>query len=270
MQRGIVPHLVHMKSEEDILDLLCDLHHVWEYRKILMFANSRGRCDRLSALANRQGPFRGVAELHYSNLKPKERRGVEDRFRGRNLSLCIATSTLELGIDIGDVDGAVLFEPPDSVSAFLQRIGRSNRRQSSTHFWGICRGERAGVQLLRFLGQMQLARRGTVEKPPPNAFPSVLVQQILSCLYEKKKISPGAMQNLFPECALDLELILPSMEKQGWLRRDTAISRHPFVTEGGSTLRGIELYQWRMALSEISSGTQDLEQFSGNGRIICF
>ncbi len=248
VQREIVPHLVHMKSEEDILDLLGDLHNVWGYQKILMFANSRGRCDRLFALASRQRPFGGVTELHYSNLKPRERRGVEDRFRGRNLSLCIATSTLELGIDIGDVDGAILFEPPDSVAAFLQRIGRSNRRQSSTHFWGICQGERAGEQLLRFLGQLQLARRGIVEKPLLNAFPSVLVQQILSCLYEKKKISPRALRNLFPKCAEDLDLILPSMEKQGWLRRDAVISRQSsFSKRTGPPLQGSELFHggWR-------------------------
>ncbi|GKT08957.1 DEAD/DEAH box helicase [Desulforhabdus sp. TSK] len=236
VQREIVPHLIHIKKEdEEITALLNDLHDVYEYRKIILFANSRGKCDRLYSLLAAEGRFAGVTELHYSNLKPRERRGVEDRFRRRSRALVIATSTLELGIDIGDVDAVILFGPPDSVSAFLQRIGRSNRRESSTHFWGICRGERAGAELLRFLGLLRLARRGTVEKPLPNRFPSVMVQQVLSCLYEKKRISLPALHDLFPEWGEPLDILFESMEKQGWLRREPPIHRNAPESASAST-----------------------------------
>ncbi|GLI34882.1 DEAD/DEAH box helicase [Desulforhabdus amnigena] len=236
LQREIVPHLIHIKREEELVALLNDLHDTWKYRKALLFANSRGQCDRLYSILGREGRFQGVAELHYSNLKPKERRGIENRFRRRDRALCIATSTLELGIDIGDVDAVLLFGPPDSVSAFLQRIGRSNRRRSHTHFWGICRGERAGEELLRFLALLRLARRGAVEKPLPNRSPSVMVQQILSCLYEKKHLSLPAMQALFPDHRETLELLFDSMEKQGWLRNkeDFRISSKGKLQEVGS------------------------------------
>ena len=221
VQREIVPHLVHLKDEEsEIIALLDDLYEAWGYRKVLIFANSRSRCDRLFALLNHHGSFRDVCGLHYSNLKPKERRGVERRFREREHALCIATSTLELGIDIGDVDGVLLYEPSDSVSTFLQRIGRSNRRQRRTHFWGICRGEQAGRQLLRFLGLLRLARQGSVESPLPKNLPSVLIQQFLSCLYEKKRISLPALQELFLERREDLERLFPSLVQQGWLRQE--------------------------------------------------
>lgn len=221
VHRRIVPHLVHLKDEdEEFVALLDDLHDRWDYRKVLIFANSRGQCDRLFALTSRSRCFRDAAGLHYSNLKARERRIVEEGFRRRGRALCIATSTLELGIDVGDVDGVVLFDPPDSATAFLQRIGRSNRRGDRTHFWGICRGERAGEQLLRFLGLLEMARRGAVEMPLPNSFPSVLVQQVLSCLYQRKRISRSAMAGLFPECVQDFGWLLPAMEKRGWLRRD--------------------------------------------------
>ena len=221
VQREIVPHLVHLKDEDrELVALLDDLYDTWGYRKVLVFANSRSRCDRLFALLDYEGRFQGRAELHYSNLKVKERRGVERRFRRRAHALCIATSTLELGIDIGDVDGVLLYEPPDSVSAFLQRIGRGNRRQRSTHFWGICRGERAGDQLLRFLALQRLARRGEVEAPLPGALPSVLVQQILSCLYEKKRISLAALQGLFPDHTPEMEDLFTAMIRQAWLREE--------------------------------------------------
>ena len=221
VQREIVPHLVHLKNDEgELVALLDDLYDVWAYRKVLLFANSRSRCDKLFALLNHEGRFRGRAELHYSNLKPKERRGVERRFRQRNHALCIATSTLELGIDIGDVDGVLLFEPPDSVSAFLQRIGRGNRRQGRTQYWGLCRGERASDQLLRFLALQRLARLGTVESPLPGALPSVLVQQTLSCLYEKKRISLAALQTLFPDHRAEIDDLFTVMTRQGWLREE--------------------------------------------------
>ncbi|MCI5191271.1 MAG: Lhr-like helicase, partial [Candidatus Electrothrix sp. AS4_5] len=122
-----------------------------------------------------------------------------------------------------------LFEPPDSVAAFLQRIGRANRRQKAIHFWGICRGEQAGQQALRFLALLKLARQGQVEAALPKSFPSVLSQQIISCLYEKKRLSLAAVQNLFADPGADtdkeeagtwIESIFQSLLKKQWLRKD--------------------------------------------------
>ena len=184
--KEIVPHLVHLKNEaEELTALFDDLYRFFGYRKILLFANSRSACDRLFALLGQQGRFSGTCGLHYSNLKPRERRAVERNFRKNPHALCVATSTLELGIDVGDVDAVVLYEPPDSVSAFLQRIGRANRHVEKTFFWGICRGAIAGEQLTRFLGLLALAELGLVERPLPRKLPSVLGQQIVSCIYEK-------------------------------------------------------------------------------------
>ncbi len=221
VQRDIVPHLIHLKNDEvELVALLNDLYETYEYRKILLFANSRGCCDRLFSLLSRQGAFQGVTDLHYSNLNASTRRAVEYRFRRREHALCIATSTLELGIDIGDVDSVLLYEPPDSTSAFLQRIGRSNRREGRTHFWGICRGADAQAQLLRFLGMLNMARRGHIETPQPKTLPSVLVQQMLSCLYEKKTITQSALCDLFPDQRDMIATLFESMARQQWLRKD--------------------------------------------------
>ena len=221
VQRDIVPHLIHLKNDEvELVALLNDLYETYEYRKILLFANSRGCCDRLFSLLSRQGAFQGVTDLHYSNLNASTRRAVEYRFRRREHALCIATSTLELGIDIGDVDSVLLYEPPDSVSAFLQRIGRSNRREGRTHFWGICKGTDAQEQLLRFLGMLNMARRGHIETPQPKTLPSVLVQQMLSCLYEKKTITESALCDLFPDQRDMIAPLFESMVRQQWLQKD--------------------------------------------------
>ena len=186
VRKEIVPHLVHIKNEdEELIALFNDLYRSFGYRKILLFANSRSACDRLFALLGQDGCFSGACGLHYSNLKPKRRRAVEQNFRRNPHALCVATSTLELGIDVGDVDAVVLYEPPDSVSAFLQRVGRANRRVEKTFFWGICRGAKAGEQLTRFLGLLALAKGGQVERPLPRKLLSVLGQQTASCIYEK-------------------------------------------------------------------------------------
>ncbi|CAK8716175.1 hypothetical protein GKODMF_07770 [Candidatus Electrothrix gigas] len=230
VSRDIVPRLVHLHhDEQELTGFLDDLYQEWEYRKILLFANSRGRCDKTFKLLNQSRSFCGRVHLHYSNLTSKQRQQVERSFRKQDRSICIATSTLELGIDVGDVDAVILFEPPDSVAAFLQRIGRANRRQKAIHFWGICRGEQAGQQALRFLALLKLARQGQVEAALPKSFPSVLSQQIISCLYEKKRLSLAAVQNLFADPGADtdkeeagtwIESIFQSLLKKQWLRKD--------------------------------------------------
>ena len=220
VHKEIVPHLVHLKNEEEeLIALFDDLYVSFAYRKILLFANSRSACDRLFAILDQHGRYHGACGLHYSNLKAETRRAVERRFRQSPHALCIATSTLELGIDVGNVDAVVLYEPPDSVSAFLQRIGRANRRQDKTIFWGICRGPGAGQQLVRFLALLTLARQGRVEMPLPKKLFSVLGQQTLSCVYEKRRISLPAMKELFPEENPELDSIFITMEKKGWLSK---------------------------------------------------
>nr|WP_319393060.1 DEAD/DEAH box helicase [uncultured Desulfobacter sp.] len=228
--RQIQARLLHLKDEDTELPaLLNDLYREWAYRKILVFCNSRSACDRLSGIVRRNGVFQHVTELHYSNLKAKERKKAENRFRKNPHALCIATATLELGIDVGDVDAVILYQPPGSVSTFLQRIGRANRRGQSINFWGITAGESAGTQVIRFLALLELGRQGKIEVSTPKNLPSVLSQQIISCLYEKKQISLNAMKELFPDRKEMLPDIFKSLEKKGWLRR----TRRPGLIRGG-------------------------------------
>src|SRR5206468_7852524 len=164
VQRPIQPRLVYLQREdEELVAFIDDLVERFGHRKLLLFANSRSRCDRLFALLHDQGRLQATTYLHYSNLKPRQRQEVERQFQRRSQALCIATSTLELGIDVGDVDGVVLYEPPGSVTTFLQRLGRANRQSQSTSFWGICRGPHAGEQLLQFLALCTLAQQGSLE-----------------------------------------------------------------------------------------------------------
>jgi superfamily II DNA/RNA helicase len=213
-------NLVQLQGDEELLALVEDLAERQGRRKLLLFTDSRGRCERLFGVLNARGRFRGRCVLHYSNLSPQERRRVEARLRQEREALCIATSTLELGIDIGDVDAALLYGPPPSASAFLQRLGRAGRRTGQPVVWGICHGEDASEQLLRFLGLLRLAQRGEAESLRPRDFPSVLVQQVLSCVYERSRVSLASLQDLFPAHAQRLAELVPSLERGGWLKRE--------------------------------------------------
>jgi ATP-dependent Lhr-like helicase len=75
--------------------------------------------------------------LHIGILSAAEREQVESAIRKDVRAVCVATSTLELGIDIGDVDAIVLAEPPRTIHSFLQRIGRGNRRSDQCKVWAV-------------------------------------------------------------------------------------------------------------------------------------
>ena len=90
------------------------------------FCQSRSRTEELAELMRRTGMS---VFVHHSSVSREERELAEDRFhRGDNA--CIAcTSTLKLGIDVGDLDRVLQAEAPSSVSSFLQRMGRTGRRE---------------------------------------------------------------------------------------------------------------------------------------------
>lgn len=226
--RELQPHWVHLEDEE-LTPFFDDLYLRWGCKKILVFANTRKRCEELYNLLNQKGRFSQQLLLHYSNLSTKERKVVESSFRDRKMGVCIATTTLELGIDIGDVDGTVLMGPPPSTMAFLQRIGRSNRRQKCVKFWGVCQGVRASQQLVKFLALFEFAKENRIEQAVPTESFSVLFQQIVSCIYAKKLVSENALGSLFQQNRKDLGCIFAHMLSHNWLKG----TKHLQLYEGG-------------------------------------
>ena len=91
--------------------------------KSLLFCNSRDEVEQTAAYLRRHLPYHAEVFVHYSNLETQMRQDVESRFAAAAVALCVCTSTLELGIDIGSVDEVVLIGAPYSLTSFLQRIG---------------------------------------------------------------------------------------------------------------------------------------------------
>lgn len=92
-------------------------------RSTLIFANSRRMVEKITRFLNEVEGDRVYS--HHGSLAREIRQAVEQRFKNGELAAIVATSSLELGIDIGSVDETVLIQPPFSVASAMQRIGRA-------------------------------------------------------------------------------------------------------------------------------------------------
>ena len=93
----------------------------------LVFVNSRALCEKLTLKIN-DAAGRLVAYAHHGSLSREIRAEVEHRLKEGQLEAIVATSSLEMGIDIGALDEVVLVQSPGSIASAIQRIGRAGHR----------------------------------------------------------------------------------------------------------------------------------------------
>ncbi len=96
-------------------------------RSTLVFANSRRIAERLTYMIN-EGAGSNIAYAHHGSLSREIRTEVEQKLKDGDLSAIVATSSLEMGIDIGDLDEVILIQSPPTISSAIQRIGRAGHR----------------------------------------------------------------------------------------------------------------------------------------------
>ena len=96
-------------------------------RSTLLFVNSRRLAEKITLEIN-QGASEPLAYAHHGSLAKDVRHAVETRLKGGELEAIVATNSLEMGIDIGDLDEVIMVQSPPSVAATLQRIGRAGHR----------------------------------------------------------------------------------------------------------------------------------------------
>ena len=117
------------KIWEPLTDAFKELAHA--NASTLFFVNSRRLAEKITLKLNQESTA-PLAYAHHGSLSKDIRHAVEQKLKNGELRAIVATSSLEMGIDIGALDTVVLIQSPPSVSAALQRIGRSGHRVGET------------------------------------------------------------------------------------------------------------------------------------------
>ncbi len=153
-------------------------------KKILIFFNARSLAELYSRKLDRP-PFSEKVFVHHASLPRQRREEIERAINSESRAILCATSTLELGIDIGSVDCVALFRPPFNVSSLLQRIGRGNRRTQRLFALGAYTDD---WERMLFNTYFECARQGQLYEKRYNPALSVIPQQIYSYLYQRRRV----------------------------------------------------------------------------------
>ncbi len=156
--------------------------------KRLVFCDSRARVEELALGLRGHGVSTFVS---HSSLGVDERRRAEEAFADGNDCVIVATSTLELGLDVGDLDRVIQIDAPGTVSSFLQRLGRTGRRAGTSRNCLFLATEEDAF--LRAAGLLQLWSQGFVEpvKPPPAPW-HLFAQQVMALVLQENGIERRA------------------------------------------------------------------------------
>jgi ATP-dependent helicase Lhr and Lhr-like helicase len=149
-----------------------------EHHTTLIFANTRRMVERVSRhLAERLGEEHVAA--HHGSLSKETRFDAEQRLKAGKLKVMVATASLELGIDIGDVELVCQLGTPRSISVFLQRVGRANHSVSGVPKGRIFPASRD--ELIDCTALLDSVRRGELDRLHIPEHPlDVLSQQIVA------------------------------------------------------------------------------------------
>ena len=173
--------LDYVGSVRNAAHVIASLH---QGEKRLVFCDSRQLVEELGAALRDNGV---ITFLSHASLSAAERHRSEQAFADARDCVIVSTSTLELGIDVGDLDRVIQVNCPPTVAAFLQRIGRTGRRPGTTRnclFLAI-----DGESLLWSAGLLYLWERSFVEPVTPPPEPRhIIAQQFLALCLQKRAI----------------------------------------------------------------------------------
>ena len=178
-------------------------------KKCLVFCNSREECEAVTTTLRQYCEARHEPDrflIHHGNLSASYRETAEIAMKDEEQFLTtVTTATLELGIDIGRLERAFQIDAPFTVSSFLQRMGRTGRRELPPEMWFVMREElpepRAMLpttvpwKLIQGIALVQLyLEERWVEPPRLDRLPySLLYHQTMSTRASCGELSPAAL-----------------------------------------------------------------------------
>ncbi|MFF7851055.1 DEAD/DEAH box helicase [Streptomyces sp. NPDC007910] len=208
--------LDYVGSLDNAATVIASLHRG---EKRLVFCESRRLVEELGEKLRAKGI---TAFLSHASLSLEERRRAETAFAEERDCVIISTSTLELGIDVGDLDRVIQIDAPSSVASFLQRLGRTGRRPGTLRNCLFLALDESG--LLDAAGLLLQWSRGWVEPviAPPEPR-HIVAQQLLALCLQEHRVGENLWQEwwnglgLFGKAA---EPIARHLVDEGYLDRD--------------------------------------------------
>ncbi|GGT38545.1 DEAD/DEAH box helicase [Nonomuraea spiralis] len=186
--------------------------------KRLVFCDSRKRVEELAAALR---ALDVTTYVSHASLALDERRAAEEAFASARDCVIVSTSTLELGIDVGDLDRVVQLDAPTTVASFLQRLGRTGRRYGTARNCLFLTLSDQG--LLHAAGLLLLWSQGWVEpvKPPPSPM-HIVAQQLLALCLQENAVGDHMWRSWWPGLKFfdEAEPILTYLVDRGFLERD--------------------------------------------------
>ena len=169
----------------DIAEAAVGIGKLARGKKSLVFVESRSKAETVAhALAGT-----GIEVfIHHSSVSRADRAFAEEQFAHGQNTAVVCTSTMELGIDIGDLDQVIQLDAPSTVASFLQRLGRTGRREDTqARCTFLCLSPES---VLQSVALVRLAESGWVEnvKPAVHAM-HVLAHQIMALILQEGGIS---------------------------------------------------------------------------------
>lgn len=186
--------------------------------KRLVFCEARKVAEELTFELRERGVTTFVS---HSSLSIDERRMSERAFAESRDCVIVATSTLELGIDVGDLDRVIQIDAPRSVASFLQRLGRTGRRPGTER--NMLFLTLGGPALLRAAALLVLWQRGYVEPITPPAAPRHLAaQQLLALALQEGAFGASTWRSWWRDLPVmaDGEAILAHLRGEGYFADD--------------------------------------------------
>ncbi|HEV8549679.1 MAG TPA: DEAD/DEAH box helicase, partial [Polyangiaceae bacterium] len=177
---------------EEVYDRIASL--VREHKTTLVFVNTRRLCERLAKnLGDRLGQDRVTS--HHGSLSREHRLLAEQRLKSGSLAALVATASLELGIDVGDVDLVIQVGATRSISAFVQRVGRSGHSLG-----GLPKGRLFPLsrdELCEAAALLDAVRRGELDRVRiPEAPLDILAQQLVAATAAEGEWTEDALFDL--------------------------------------------------------------------------
>lgn len=198
-EKQLLYYLMHFPEKEEEkagskleVSLFEDIRELTRHQKAIIFCNDRGSVEELTVFLNRLAEREKVGETyyaHHSSIDKTEREYVERTMMESKLpKTVVATSTLELGLDIGDVDIVIQLNSTFTVSSLKQRLGRSGRKRDAKQMLQMYTTKRDS--LLQSLSVMELALEKWIEPATGYAQPfDIMFHQIISICTETNGIT---------------------------------------------------------------------------------